>query len=845
MQLVGRSRELELLDDAISSPDGSGVVVLVHGEAGIGKTTLVTEWGSALAEGSFLVGTCDDLAIPTPLQPFHDIARVYPRISEAVDAGDVLGVSEGLLGLLESNPGSVIVIDDAQWADQATLDVIGYVGRRMNGTSGALVVLFREEGLTPNHGLRRVVGLIPAASTRRIPVLPLDRDAVEELLPDIDVDELMARAGGNPLLVLELQASEDQVPLSVLDIASSRVARLSESARAVVELVSVVPRQCEVSLVEDAMDLDPATLDEVGRSGLVVLEGTMLRFRHEVLRHAVERNLGPGTRRACNKAVALALFEDEAEPSRILHHAHRAGLEDLVVSTAPVAIRQAVEAHSFQQALDHAAALTPLADRLTEEEYVDLLIDTSVAAHYTGDMAAAKDARSEAVAILRSGDSVAALVRAMRPLSALQWRMKEAEVALATAHEAVALAADDAELAEDHALALGDLAFLCSLNGDAAGARDNATAAIAAYDRMPHIHPAAKAYIDAKVCWTISDPHTSLGSALSAGRSALEAGGLDGMRTAFYRVAQIVPWYDLAEAKTLLTEAATAALDNGLDDLMAFVELGRSEMAWRSGELYESDDHARNAAAIWSDTGHNLAAIPLLVLGTNHARRGEFSEAQAILDSFAEAVMVSLRSLPGGLMEMAEALWILPPNPPLVAMIRDNWNWFDGPSDPEDGWVYFWALQLGIVTSIAPLEGTIELDLAEGRWESAYSKWTAEGAHYQAAIALSFGDIDAQLKALATLDEMGAAGPAGKIREALKKAGVARIPRGPRASTATHPSGLTRRQSEVYELLVKGSSNREIADSLFISVRTVENHVAAVLSRLQVDDRSDLVGSLT
>ena len=343
------------------------------------------------------------------------------------------------------------------------------------------------------------------------------------------------------------------------------------------------------------------------------------------------------------------------------------------------------------------------------------------------------------------------------------------------------------------------------------------------------------------VSWIIRDPQVQLRSALSAGRNALAAGGINGMRYAFYKVAQLVPWYDLKGADAILTECATAALDNQLDDLMAFVEVGRAVVAWRSGNLYDSDDHARNAAAIWSDTGHNLAAIPLLILGTNHARRGQFAEAKDILEKAAHAIRVSPQSLPASGITMAESLWIMPDNETLSELARDHLSRFDfGKMQANLAWPYWWALKLGIATSIAPLEGTVEQYLAEGRWEDAHHNWTREGAVYQAAIAESFGNTDAQLKSLATLDQMGALGLAGKIRARLRKAGVTKIPRGPRTSTADHAAGLTRRQSEVLDLLKTGSTNREIADTLFISIRTAENHVAAVLSRLGVADRSDL-----
>lgn len=123
---------------------------------------------------------------------------------------------------------------------------------------------------------------------------------------------------------------------------------------------------------------------------------------------------------------------------------------------------------------------------------------------------------------------------------------------------------------------------------------------------------------------------------------------------------------------------------------------------------------------------------------------------------------------------------------------------------------------------------------------AAAEMWLEIGCPYERAIALAHGDLAAKLKALEILETLGAAAVAAKIRKALRDQGVS-VPRGKGQATRTHAAGLTARQAEVLQLLDEALSNTEIADRLFVSPRTVENHVSAVLSKLDSSTRQEAV----
>ena len=129
--------------------------------------------------------------------------------------------------------------------------------------------------------------------------------------------------------------------------------------------------------------------------------------------------------------------------------------------------------------------------------------------------------------------------------------------------------------------------------------------------------------------------------------------------------------------------------------------------------------------------------------------------------------------------------------------------------------------------------------LTDGRWEDAYKWWHQRGFDYEACLALSLGDDEARLEAVRGFDRLGARPLANRLRRELTEAGVRSVPRQPSQRTGENSLGLTARQAEVLNLLGEGLTNAAIADRLFISTRTVDHHVSAILSRLSVATREE------
>jgi DNA-binding CsgD family transcriptional regulator len=320
------------------------------------------------------------------------------------------------------------------------------------------------------------------------------------------------------------------------------------------------------------------------------------------------------------------------------------------------------------------------------------------------------------------------------------------------------------------------------------------------------------------------------------------SGNIDAIRTAYYWLAFTAPWFSPDERASTLSEVADFAQERGFTDLMAFVHTGNSELAWREGRLADSEDEARRAIQIWTDSKQNLSVVPVIDLGTNQARRGATAEAILTLGGLADSLAQHPETVPGNAIRIAEAHWTHSTIPFDVPLALDELAAEDGDEiDGTTAWSLFWMWKIGLVTDISLLRGSPEGDIAEGAWERAAQRYRDDAAPFQEAIALAHGDRDARLSGLDRLYDMGAFGTAERLRVEMIADGFQDVPRGPSRATRTHPLGLTKRQDEVLSLLQAGRSNREIADELYLSIRTVENHVASVLSRMGLRSREDVL----
>src|SRR5512132_1590899 len=405
MDLLERAWLLEELDGVLAT---GGRVVLVAGEAGIGKSALVRRFTERRsADARFLLGACDPLLTPRALGPLHDIARQTDgRLAELLASG---GPREAVFAafldqLAQPSRRQVVVVEDAHWADEATLDLLVFLGRRMERTRALLLVTYRDDELTADHRLRAAVGLLAPGVVRHLRLEPLSEAAVAELARQAGrpAAGLRALTGGNPLLVTEVLAAagDEGVPLTVRDLVLARLGNLPADAQEVVRLVAVIPTRAELWLVEQATQPAPPAVEAAVAGGLLVAGAEAVGFRHQLLRQAVEGSLSILARRDLHRRV-LQVLSDAGRPgvdvARLVHHAREAGEVEAVLQWAPVAARQAAAVAAHREAVGHYRAVLAHADRLLPLERAELLERYSVECYLSGLAPEAVSARRAAM----------------------------------------------------------------------------------------------------------------------------------------------------------------------------------------------------------------------------------------------------------------------------------------------------------------------------------------------------------------------------------------------------------------------------------------------------------------
>lgn len=863
MELVEREDGLQRLAAALSDAvNGSGRVVLVRGEAGIGKTSLVrafidriegdgsTGSGSGGSGGDgpvVLSGRCDDLATPRELGPLWDLARHVPPLEAALESGDRSRIYQAALDLIGRNRPTVLLLEDLHWADAATLDLVKVLGRRIDRSRALLVATYRDDEIDDDHPLRSVIGDLPPDAVERIALAPLSRDGIERLAAGSgrDVELLLAESDGNPFYVSELLAGEPgEVPASVEDATRSRAAGLSASARALIDLVAVVPRSTPVEVVTGLADWS-AALDEAVGHGLVDFDGTSISFRHELARRAIEGGLSTARRLEANRMVLAVLLATGASPACVVHQAVEAADVDAIVDQAPKAARQAATAESHAEAVAHYRRLEPHLDRFEPAERAELLEAWSREAQIELEVAESLDLARRAVELRRNLGDDRMLALTLRWLSRAAWSAGERAEAEAAATEAIATleaAGPSVELASALSTA-AQLEMLAFAHADAVATADRSIALVAELgDRRVR----ANVLVNRGSAMAMAGMDGGDDVLADAIERAAAIGEIDEViRGQVNRTWAFLLHRELPAALTEIDRAIAVAVEHNHVGFEIYAKATKGLIQVLTGDWLAVEDLA---PALRQDRSRSeLVLLP--AVGIVRARRGAdgardlLEEGWSLASSSQELQRTAVAAA-----AVAEAAWIedrLDEIGPLVLPVlaeakRVGAEWLAGA-------LAYWAWKAGAIDgrSEDQLAGVSRphTDQIAGRWPEAADAWAARSMPYEEALALTEGDIEARLEGLRRLDGLGAEAVAAKVRAGLRSDGVRQLPRGPRASTRGNPAGLTARQAEVLALLTAGRTNPEIADRLFISPRTVDHHVSAILAKLDVSTREEAVAA--
>jgi DNA-binding CsgD family transcriptional regulator/tetratricopeptide (TPR) repeat protein len=855
----GRARTLVERDESLAVLNGllpgvrsgsAGRLVLVGGEAGVGKTALLRGFCEAQAmRMRILWGACEPLRTPRPLGPLVDVGEaIGGELRELVmGAARPYEVAVALLGELRVEKPTVLVLEDVHWADEATLDVLVALAARVGSVPALVLASYRSDELERSPQLRFVLGeLVPGPD--RLTVEPLSEAGVVVLAEPHGIDgrELYRRTGGNPFFVTEVLATGGaQLPETVRDAVLARAARLSAPARRFLDAVAVVPGRVELWLLEAlAGELDDR-LDECLVSGVLIAGRSHVSFRHELARLAIEEAIAPNRRLALHRSAIAALEargEDCLDFPRLAYHAEAADDVERVLRWAPRAAESAARSGAPREAAAQYARALRFAEALPADRRAELLRRRADECFMTDQFAQAVEAEQQAIESHRQAGDRLGEGDALRSLSTMLRYLGRTREAREAALEAVRML-EPIAAGRELALAYCNVSYLSLSVENADDAVKWATRALELAQRAGDGESLVYALTNlAVVAFRSGEPDGQLKL-----EHALELAQRHGLEEYAGRVfANLVLWplrhRMFALAETYLEAGLQYCGDHGLDTWRLYLlacrarlelDLGRWDKAADSAALVLRDPRSAPVPRGWA-----LAALGLLL-----ARRGD-PEGTRLLE---EARVLGrgtgeLQRIAPAAAASAEAAWLLGENAmvehmtdPAITMAVDlgvpwvaaelaYWRWQAGLRD-----------ELPISLRANPYARSIA-----GHANNAAELWREIGCPYETALALAESHDEATARqAIEQLQQLGARPAAAIVARRLRERGVRVIPRGPRPQTRENPAGLTARELEVLALLADGLRNAQIAHRLVVSKKTVDHHVSAILRKLDVHTRGE------
>jgi DNA-binding CsgD family transcriptional regulator len=854
MDLIEREGHLHSLNVIFKEVlHGSGHCVLVCGESGIGKTALLSAFRKEVEKRcNYYEGVCDSLYTPRPLAPIYDVAWQigYGLEHSPADMDDRAKLFSNFLNEVAKQPKvCVIVFEDIHWADEATLDFIKFMGRRIAQLKCMFILTYRDNEVHTDHPLVSVFGQLSPLNYSRIELPPLSLEAVTGLAEEKGFDgrELHRVSGGNPFYVCEILADYSEgVPVNVRDGILSVYNRSTEKSREIWDLLCVVPGKFKVKYLKEFKPDYLAAIDNCLRGQILIIRDDEIFFKHELFRRAIEHGLSPIKRMILNKAILdlfLRCFEENQEIEKIVHHAKNANDYDAVVKYAPIAAKQAASVGAHAQA----EKLLLTAIEFYQGDSTDTLIPLYQAYAYecylTNNTKTAIVYATKLLKLLRRADDLELRSECLMLLSHLWWLEGDRKMSLQLAGEAIRILPEDSR-GSTQIKAMNNIAELKMWCGEESESLDWAQRAMAV---------AAIANDNEGRCQAFN----IMGSMLMRSEET------------FIKGQELINESLAISLALKLDEHAARAYSNivkyavamrKFDGLEQIIEEGLRYTEERSLEFWRLSILSNKARFSlvkneWDDT------LMIAETLTDNKYHGSYKAAAETLSAMSrlrtgkEIAFAPFIRAKEYAIDKCE--WIVFFDA-IIGLLEVEWLTDSKIINEEDLRLalsvlaerastlqacefLFWLANTGRNIPENPFKNEMFKvnTVIEARRSAA--KWLEIGDRYLQAHALFHGSEEDKRNAVSILLEIGAEAPAEKMKQEMRTMGIKGIPRGLRSSTRSNSALLTRREMDILQLLQKGLQNKEIAGRLFLSPKTVDHHISSILFKLDVNSRAKAV----
>ena len=841
--LVEREPHIDALASAVRESTDAGNVVLISGEAGFGKTSLV----AAVTEGldhrfTVLRSACEPVGIPAPFAPLFDLIDYIPdELRTDIQSGARRpAVYAGMLDFIK-NERTVLILEDMHWADEATMGLARYLGRRIEATNSTLIITYRSEEVGPTHPFRLVIADLGRGATR-IDLPPLTPSGVEQMTRGLGLDasEVHQVTLGNPFFVEEIIRHPDQeLPPTIENAILANLAQLSDTPLDVLFRIAVSPDGLDLDVVLSMGEIAEIHVDTVVQRKLLAISGGRLECRHDLIRETILRAIPPVQLRRIH-ADLLDMLESRAsgpvDTTRLAYHSVGAGDPEKSARYSLAAAEDASRIGAHRQAAFHYAEALQWSSAMPVDTLDVALLE---AAREHGLINAFADASDLASRRIDLAESDIGRARARAWLSFFRSRENDMPACRREASHAIEVLGSESP-SEELALALAVMSWAELVEGNPERAVEFGDEAILIARSSGASHVEVHAATTCGSARELLGDDSGIAQVEEAIRLGLELDTGDFTARAMNNLGKLHMWRGrLQEARAQFAKLVDYSTARELDAWYIAAIATRATIDLALGDWEHVDVDLE--VVLGQNTCRSTEVETLATAARLRARRGDPGSHGLIMEVLSETQgMTDRESLVLSCSLAMEAAWM-----GLVEIDQASAR-YDAlrhslQNDRSGREVLgFWARRLGLDPPDGSISGPVGLEWS-GRPEDAATAWDELGFPVEAAISQAVSEGADLNQVFATLLDMGAEGVVRGLQRELRKGGVAHIPRGERRTTRENPAGLTNRQSEVLGLMATGLSNAEIADELFISEKTASHHVSAVLSKLNATSRLQAV----